>query len=338
MGPADQTITSLSVNSSSDSATLSVPRLRDDRSNWADYLPRIERVLGSKGLWRHVEGTAIQPKPYALVDGVLTLASGKPATEEQVESREMKIIEYDKQEYLAQHVILSTTSACLGSKIKSLKSAKEMWEVVKTDATTKSTLFILDAEDQLSSMRLADNEDPKIHLSKMKQHFQLMLQHHENLIKMGSSLSDTRFNAIIMSSLPEFYQPTLQTITAAEKTSALADGTSSRKMKTADLITFLIEKAQHHVITDERAKNSELALAAQAKKARKKRSTCSKGKEKAKGTDADATCDNCHKPGHKGADCWSKGGGKEGQGPRQKKKRSDKAEKADETVMSRAPL
>ena len=122
-------------------------------------------------------------------------------------------------------------------------------------------------------------------------------------------------------------------ITAAEKTSALADGTSSRKMKTADLITFLIEEAQHHVITDKRAKNSELALAAQAKKAGKKRSAHSKGKEKAKGTDADATCDNCHKLGHKGADCWSKGGGKEGQGPRQKKKRSDKAEKADETAI-----
>ncbi|KZT51067.1 hypothetical protein CALCODRAFT_405442, partial [Calocera cornea HHB12733] len=44
-------------------------------------------------------------------------------------------------------------------------------------------------------------------------------------------------------------------------------------------------------------------------------------------------CDNCKKPGHSRADCWSKGGGKEGQGPRSKgkKKKSDHANQADDT-------
>lgn len=32
------------------------------------------------------------------------------------------------------------------------------------------------------------------------------------------------------------------------------------------------------------------------------------------------TCNNCHRPGHSKPDCWSKGGGKEGQGPRQTRK------------------
>ena len=102
--------------------------------------------------------------------------------------------------------VLSTP---LGVKIKGLKSAKEMWEVVTTDVTAKSTLFLLDAEDQLSGMRLADNDDPKTHLSELKQHFQLMLQRHENLLKMGSAISDTWFNTIIMTSIPESYHPTL---------------------------------------------------------------------------------------------------------------------------------
>ena len=52
---------------------------------------------------------------------------------------------------------------------------KEMWDMVKADATTKSTLFLLDAEDQLASMKLADNADPKTHLSELKEHFQLMM-------------------------------------------------------------------------------------------------------------------------------------------------------------------
>ena len=124
---------------------------------------------------------------------------------QQIEAREIKIIDFEKKEYLTQHIILSTTSTRLGSKIKELKTLKEMWEVVVADVTTKSTLFLLDAEEQLTSMKLVDNQDPKIHLAKLKQHFQLMLQHRDNLIKMGSTISDTQFNTLIMSSLPETY-------------------------------------------------------------------------------------------------------------------------------------
>ena len=130
-------------------------------------------MLGTKGLWRHVVGTAIAPKPYAVVAGVPVLADGiTQASDDQVESKESKIADYNKREYLAQHVILSTTSMQFGIKLKTMK---EMWDVVKMDATLKSTLNILDAEDQLLSMKLEDNEDPATHLSELKQHFQLML-------------------------------------------------------------------------------------------------------------------------------------------------------------------
>ena len=186
--------------------TLAVLKLCDDGSNWADYEPHIQRVLGSKGLWRHVEGTAIAPKPYVLVTGVPILVDGTTqAMEDQIKAREMKIIDYDKREYLAQHVILSTTSTHLGNKIKNLKTLHDMWDVVKADATTKSTLFLLDAEDQLTSMKLTENNDPKGHLTEVKQHFQLLGQRHDNLLKMGLTISDSCYNTIIMSLLPESY-------------------------------------------------------------------------------------------------------------------------------------
>ena len=137
-----------------------------DGSNWADYQPRIERALGS---WRHALGAIIAPKPYAVVGGVYVTADGKTlATEKQIEVKKTKMQEYERKEYLAQHVILSTTSTHLGSKIKNLMMAKEMWETVKDDVTTKSSLYILDAEDQLASMKLAENEDLKAHLNRNK--------------------------------------------------------------------------------------------------------------------------------------------------------------------------
>ena len=312
----------------SNTTTLVVPKLCDDRSNWADYEPHIQRALGSKGLWRHIKGTAIVPKLYVLVAGVSILADGTTqATEDQIEARETKIINYDKHEYLTQHIILSMTSTCLGNKIKNLKSSHDMQDAVKEDATTKSTLFLLDAEDQLASMKLAENNDPKVHLMEVKQHFQLMGQLHDNLLKMGSTISDSHYNTIIMSSLLESYQPTLQTITAVEWASTLLGTSSSRAMKPNDLITFITEEAQHRVINDKHIKKAESVLAALSKKQRTRKHRSNKGKEK---STPGTTCENCKNAGHTKANCWVKGGGKEGQGPRGQnfKKGEKKAETA----------
>ena len=126
MGPK-ATMSGLSQNPNSNSTTLAVPKLCDDGSNWADYQLWICKAMGAKGLWRHVEGTATAPVPYVVTGGVAMLPDGKtPAMEEQIETKESKIIEFEKQEYLAQHIILSTTSTWLGAKIKDMLTAKEM--------------------------------------------------------------------------------------------------------------------------------------------------------------------------------------------------------------------
>ena len=128
-------------------------------------------------MWRHVEGTTIAPKPYVLVTRVPILTDGTTqAMEDQIEARETKIIDYNKHEYLAQHVILSITSSCLCNKTKNLKTLHDMWDAVKADTMTKSTLFLLNVEDQLASMKLAENDDPKVHLKEVKQHFKIMGQ------------------------------------------------------------------------------------------------------------------------------------------------------------------
>ena len=128
-------------------------------------------------------GTAIAPCPYMLLNGTPVLADRTTeATDEQIETREIRILDFEKKEYLTQHIILSTTSTHLGRKIRELKTSKEMWKVMVADVTMKSTLFLLDAEEQLMSMKLINNQDPKTHLAELKQHFQLMLQHWDNLI------------------------------------------------------------------------------------------------------------------------------------------------------------
>jgi len=146
--------------SSSNSSSLSVPKLRDDGSNWSDYQPRLQNAMGAKGLWRHVEGTAVAPVPFIVTEGKFMLSDSKtPATEEQIEAKESKIIEFEKREYLARHILMSTTSIRLATRIKGLLTAEDMWRAVKEDATSKSTLHLL---------------------SELTQHFQLMLQRRDN--------------------------------------------------------------------------------------------------------------------------------------------------------------
>jgi hypothetical protein len=71
------TMSNLTLNSNSDSMNLTVPTLCDNRSNWFDYEPCIQKVMGLKGLWRHVQGTAIAPKPYAIINRIPVLPDGK---------------------------------------------------------------------------------------------------------------------------------------------------------------------------------------------------------------------------------------------------------------------
>jgi len=87
-------------------------------------------------------------------------------------------------------------------------------------------------------------------------------------------------------------------------------------MKPDDLIAFLIKEAQHCIIIEQRGKAAESALAAHARGRSGKR----KPKEEFSKSESEDACENCKKPGHTRSECWSKGGGKEGQGPKWKKK------------------
>ena len=98
------------------------------------------------------------------------------------------------------------------------------------------------------------------------------------------------------------------------------------QVKPNNLITFITDEAQHRVINDKFTKNTESALAALSKKQRSGKQCSNKGKEK---STPSVTCENCKNTGHTKANWWSKGGGKEGQGPRgQNSKKGEKKPEA----------
>ena len=82
--------------------------------------------------------------------------------------------------------------------------------------------------------------------------------------------------------------------------STLLGTLSSRAMKPDNLITFITEEAQHHIINDEHTKNMESALAALGKKQRIGKQCSNRGKEKSKPS---VICKNCKITGHTKANC-----------------------------------
>ena len=319
------------------SETHNAPKLHDDRSNWADYHAKVQVAMEAKGLWKHVEGKATLPKPYAKVNGIAILSDGKTqAMEEQIEAWECRIDDFAKAASLAKHIILSMMSAHIGMKIKTLTTAKEMWDEVKKDATAKSMLYLVDVECQLEIMRLSESSDPKTHLTELKLHFQLMMLRHKNLLEMGSSFSKQKLIMLITSSLPNLYWPTLQTLTAADRAAKLKQpstllgvatqtvATTLAGMSPCELMDYFIEEAEHHAIEDNWAEQTESVTQAQAKKNKghmKNRKSCK-------------LCVNCDKSGNTKEDCWALGGGKEGQGPNQQKQGSKWKMKEESTAKT----
>ena len=259
--------------SASNSDTLNAPKLCDDRSNWADYHACVKVAMEPKGLWKHVEGKATPPKLYTKVNGVSILADGKTeAMEEQVKARERRIDDFARAASMEKHGILSMTSARIGMKIKSFTTAKEMWDKVKKDATSKSTLYLMDAERQLEGMRLAESSDLKSHLAKLKFHFQLMMSRHNNLMEIGSSFSEQKFITLLTCSLLNLYRPALQTLTAVDRAAKLKPSSTTLAapsqtvtamlagMSWHELMDYFIEEAEHRLIEDTQAKQTESAM------------------------------------------------------------------------------
>jgi hypothetical protein len=110
----------------------------------------------------------------------------------------------------------------------------------------------------------------------------------------------------------------------AEQASATMGGSSTNRMKLRDFMNFFIEKAQRCIVNAECSKNNDSALVVHGKKWQGRGKRGMKFKSGMK-------CDNCGGSEHTQPNCWSKGGGKEGQGLRQKKsKKEDK--KTDESA------
>jgi hypothetical protein len=138
----------------------------------------------------------------------------------------------------------------------------------------------------------------------------------EELTSLGTSLGEQNFSAIILRSLPKSYDQSILAVTATASV-------LKQELNPEDLMqTIIDEYDQQSTRSGTKEKNTDTVFF-----------TVNNNQGGKKKSDKDIKCLNCHKKGHKKVDCWAKGGGKEGQGPRSKSKK-DKEEPKKETASA----
>ena len=134
-------------------------------------------------------------------------------------------------------------------------------------------------------------------------HFDNIQMIREELTSLGTNISEQDFLATILGLLPKSYGQFISAITATASV-------LKQELNPDNLIQTIIDE-YHCQSTRPGAKEKGTDAMFFAENIRGK---------PGKRSNKDIKCCNCHKKGHKKAECWAKGGKKEGQGPRSKAK------------------
>ena len=167
-------------------------------------------------------------------------------------------------------------------------TAKEMWNQLCMVKESKGRLGILATRRALYRASATEGFD-------MVEHISMLRGLQNDLHAMDNLVSDEDFVMILITSLPESWD---------NYTGFFFGYTGNRPtIRSHELNSILLDEERRRKACSGEGFGTALL---------------SKGKEK-QGANKDKECYNCKKKGHIAADCWAKGGGKEGQGPKGRK-------------------
>ncbi|PPQ88056.1 hypothetical protein CVT25_013688 [Psilocybe cyanescens] len=136
--------------------------------------------------------------------------TGLPTTAQITRSYEICLEKWQIAEATVKQCIASTVPDSIFNRIKSKKTAKDIWDTIADIFETCSTMVAIDLRLKLQNVKCGDAED--VHT-----HFDKLADMKECLASCGVDLEDHEYASILIGSLPSIYNSTLSSILASAK-------------------------------------------------------------------------------------------------------------------------
>jgi hypothetical protein len=207
--------------------------------------------LTSKGLCRHVLGTA--RKPIERNRSFYKHGSLAPLTDDKVEKYEESQDAYSQQQAAVREVIYRTIDKTTFLQVRNESDAAAMWKKVVSIHADKGSLYKMNLLTQLQNTRYAEGESMRDHIAKMT-------ELRERLAEMNTPVSDESFISYLHTSLS--LAPSFQTLFMTLSATAHQMG---KKLTSTDVIWHLTKEVTSAEIEDSINKSNAAMLAASSK-------------------------------------------------------------------------
>lgn len=181
-------------STSNNSKGLMVPKLKPDSSNWTTYSERVMNLLTSKGLKRHVLGTARKPIELMTKEGAkgayFKPGSDKPLNDDEIEKHEVEKDEFEQKQAAVREVIYRTIDNTTFIQVKNEGSAADVWKKISSIHADKGTMYETNLLTQLQTSRYVEGQSMREHLAKL-------IEIKERLAEISCQISDESFVAYI---------------------------------------------------------------------------------------------------------------------------------------------
>ena len=167
-------------------------------------------------------------------------------------------------------------------------TAREVWDALRQDYEDHTLMTTVDLVQWFRTKQCEEKDN-------VCTHFQELSDLHNQLAVIGKTVDDDNFTATLLASLPPSYNHACTLINSSVRLGSVA-------LMPAIAREIVLKEYERQVARDLKKGTQDEAFSANAQKKKKR----------------DVECHNCHKCGHFKVECWAKGGGQEGQGPKRK--------------------
>ena len=223
------------------------------------------------------------------------------ASASEIASKNAEIRTWNMEDLHAKHLLQTALGDGELIHLQGSQNAAEAWRQLKEIKEPKGLTAIVDAVWKLYDTRCPDGGSVTDHVTTLRSHLQ-------EVSTLGERISDKQFAFILTKSLPRSWDVWTSSFWASKS--------ETDEIKSSEIISRIMEEDRRRKSRDTHDEVANMAAQNRGKRANPN------GKY----------CTNCKRTNHTKEECFSKGGGKEGQGPRQlaKKKRDQEKKEKDE--------